>query len=118
MKRAQLVIITLIFFIAGTLAAQTVITTDSVSSYMGKQATVKGFVSQVTITKGGMVYINLDGKYPFTKLTGVIFKEDISKFGNVKQYELHDIELTGTIEEYKEKPQIVLKNPEQLKIAD
>lgn len=95
--------------------AQKSISTDSVKSYVGKDVTVKGVVTQVTISKGGNVFFNMDGKYPNNKFTAVIFKKDLERFGDVKSWEGKTVEVTGKIEDYKGQLEIIIKEPGQIK---
>jgi exonuclease VII large subunit len=98
--------------------AQEAITTEEISNSIGKDVIVVGQATQVKIMESKMVYINIDGEFPDNKLTGVVFKKDADKFENVKDYEGKKVELTGKLELYKGKPQIVLKKKEQLKIIE
>jgi DNA/RNA endonuclease YhcR with UshA esterase domain len=95
--------------------AQKVIKTDSVKAYVGKEVTVKGTVSEITVTKSGLTYLNIDGKFPDNKFTALVFKRDAEPFGDLKVWEKKKIEITGKIEDYKGKPQIVLTKPDQIK---
>jgi DNA/RNA endonuclease YhcR with UshA esterase domain len=78
---------------------------------------VTGKVAQVTLREK-LVYINLEKRFPETPFTGVIFARATNQFGNLKSLEGKQVELTGRIEEYRDKPQIVLNSTNQLKVID
>lgn len=98
------------------LKAQEVITSDNAKDFVGKVVTVKGEVSQVTTTKSNTTFINIDGKYPDNKFTLVIFKDDASRFPEVNTWEGKTIEVSGKVELYRDRPQIILKELKQIKI--
>ena len=78
---------------------------------------VTGQVAQVTIREK-LVYLNLDKKYPNTLLTGVIFAKATNQFGDLNKLEGKRVEITGTIDEYRDKLQIVLSSTNQLKVLE
>lgn len=78
---------------------------------------VTGKVAQVTILEK-LTYLNLDQKYPETPLSGVIFGRVTNRFGDLSKLEGQQVEIKGKIEAYREKPQIVLKSTNQLKVLE
>jgi len=98
--------------------AQEKYTTEEASKHIGEDAVVSGVITQISTPRNGITYLNIDGKFPDNIFTGVIFKKDASVFENIKELEGKNVELTGKIEEYKGKPQIILKKPEQIKIIE
>lgn len=90
---------------------------SSAGKHIGQNATVKGYVADVHITKK-VAYLNFDNKYPKHTFTGVIFARSFSTFDDIEQYEGKTVELTGEISEYKGKPQIILENKNQIRIAE
>ena len=107
-----------IFFIVNISFAQKTIVSDSAKSFLGQEVIVKGMVTQVSISKSGTVYFNIDGRYPENKISGVIYKKDVEKFGDLKYWEGKFIGIHGKIEEYKGSLEIILKNQGQLKFYD
>ena len=79
--------------------------------------TVTGMVAQVSIREK-LVYINLDKKYPESPFTCVIFARATNDFGNLMAIEGKHVEVSGKIDEFHDKPQIVLNNTNQLKVLD
>jgi DNA/RNA endonuclease YhcR with UshA esterase domain len=48
----------------------------------------------------------------------VIRAKDLQKVGDAKKFEGHAVAVTGKIELYNGKPQIVISSPEQIKVAE
>ena len=66
-----------------------------------------------------ITFLNFDEAYPKTPFTAVIFGENRSKFGEPeKTYLNKNLCVTGKIEEYNKKPQIVLTEPSQVEVED
>jgi len=82
---------------------------------VGKFAAVKGYVAEVN-KRERVAYLNFVESYPKTPFTGVIFAGDFDKFGNLSQYLYKNVEVTGLISTYRNKPQIILNAPSQIKI--
>lgn len=95
-------------------AAQTVTPADA-SAYVGRVATVDGMVSQVSVdNRSGNTFINFGGRYPNHVFYAVIFHRDAGQFPDILQIEGRTVAVSGTIELYRGKPQIILSNPAQL----
>jgi len=78
---------------------------------------VTGKVAQVSI-RPKLVYINLDKKYPESPMYCVIFARATNQFGDLKKLEGKQVEITGKIEEYQDKAQIILNSTNQLKVIE
>ncbi|KAB7610120.1 nucleotide-binding protein [Amylibacter sp. SFDW26] len=102
-------------FLATSVQAET-ITPQEASHYAGSAITVEGVVSQVKTTGGGTTFINFGGRYPNHVFYGVIFRSNQDRFSKVHSLEGKTISISGTIEFYKGKPQIVLTSPNQIKL--
>jgi hypothetical protein len=102
------------------LSAQTQISIDSVSAYVGKVVKVCDKVAGTFVTKGEkpVTYLNLGADYPNTKLTIVIFQKDLVNFPITPRdhYKGMDVCVTGEVGTYKDKVQIIAKKPEQIEI--
>lgn len=114
-----------IFVLAGLftttfLSAQTQISIDSVSAYIGKTVKVCDKVAGTFVTKGEkpVTYLNLGADFPNTKLTIVIFQKDLINFPITPSdhYKGMNVCVTGEIGTYKEKVQIIAKKPEQIEM--
>lgn len=95
-------------------AAQT-IAPDAASSHLGETATVKGAVADVHVTRSGVTFIDIGGRYPHNAFTAVIFSEDAGKFPDVNALSGRLVEITGLVRLYKGKPEIILRSASQLK---
>lgn len=102
--------------------AQKTIRLDEVMHHVGDTVTVKGkiFSSKYLETaKGTPSFINVGGLFPNQLLTIVIFGEARNKLGfdpTDKKYNGGMAVVTGKIELYKGKPQIVVNDRSQLQI--
>lgn len=69
-------------------------------------------------SKGQPTLLNMGAAYPNQPLTVVIFGEDRAKFGTAPEQAYNDKEIcvTGVLQLFNEKPQIVVRNKEQITI--
>jgi hypothetical protein len=110
----------LFLFLSAICSAQTQISIDSVSDYIGKTVKVCDKVAGTFVTKGEkpVTYLNLGADDPNTKLAIVIFQKDLINFPNTPSdhYKGMNVCIMGEIGTYKEKVQIIAKKPEQIEI--
>lgn len=90
---------------------------------VGEEMTICGKVYQVATPKGikgNPTYINMGDKYPNHPFTVVIWGQDAMQFpmGTLKSFEGKEIAVTGLVEEYKGKPQIIVKDVEQVVVIE
>ena len=92
---------------------------DSVQFYVGKTITVCSIVQGTFVTKGEKktTYINFGKPYPNNTFTAVIFETDLKNFKYIPSEYLKDknVCITGKVELYKDKPQIIIKKEEYIK---
>jgi DNA/RNA endonuclease YhcR with UshA esterase domain len=93
------------------------ITTSEAAINVGREVILTGYVAEVNI-RNKVAYLNFDNKYPKHTFTGVIFASNYGKFGDLSIYEKKNVELTGIVNEYNKKPQIILNSPGQIKIKE
>lgn len=98
----------------------------AIRDLIGKKATVAGRVASAKEAKNGMTFLDFEGG----KFTVVAWKDDYAKFEGgspAKLYAKKEIEVTGTIIEYRAKNakadapgklEIKLNSPEQVKILE
>jgi len=93
---------------------------DSVQFYVGKTITVCSKVQGTFVTKGEKktTYINFGKPYPNTTFTAVIFASDSANFKYIPSEYLKEktVCITGKVVLYKDKPQMIVKKEEQIKI--
>jgi DNA/RNA endonuclease YhcR with UshA esterase domain len=85
------------------------------------EKTVCGTVASATYairTKGRPTFLNLDQPYPKQIFTVLIWGSDRNKFKNPPEtfFKGKRICVTGTIEDYKGKPEIVVHGPDQITV--
>lgn len=92
----------------------------SVGNYLGKEILVEGtVVDTYRHLKSNTVFLNFEKAYPNQCFTGVIFSSDQYKFvQNPEEYYLNKtVRLKGKVEEYKGRPEIILKDPSQIEVG-
>jgi DNA/RNA endonuclease YhcR with UshA esterase domain len=115
MKKSILVSFIFTLFIFGCTNAQKKITPDEAKDNIGKKVKVIGTVEQVFHSEK-VVKLNIGGTFPDNPFTAVIFAADTTAFTNLDAYQGKEVEVTGTVQEYKDKPEIILKETDQLKL--
>ena len=96
-------------------AGRDVITPAATSSYVGQTVTVRGVVSDIHTTRSGVIFIDMDGRYPENAFTAVIFAENAAEFPDVGSLDGRTIEIIGRVRLYRGKPEIVLTSGHQLR---
>lgn len=98
--------------------AQQVVAPDSAAYYAGKEVTVCAAVAGTYLSqkKQYIAYLNLERPYPESPLTAVIFETGLERFDYdpVEALRGKTICITGRVELYKGKPQIVVNFPGQI----
>lgn len=84
--------------------------------HVGEYACVTGKVDNVYTSQTGIVFINYSADSNFCLFSAVIFKSNASKFANPAELPGKKVEITGLIISYQGPPEIVLENPNQIKI--
>ena len=96
------------------------LTTREAHEHIGENATVCGKVYggyYAASSNGQPTFINLDGEYPHQLFTVVIWGENRGKFGPVeRRWKGRRICVTGFIDAYRGIPQIVVDDPEQVRL--
>jgi hypothetical protein len=103
---------------AASSASADKITAAQAKDYVGKQATVCGVVASANFaarSKRQPTFLNLDKPYPDHVFTAVIWIEDRPKFGAPEtDLKGRRICVSGLVESYQSKPQIILRERSQL----
>lgn len=83
---------------------------------VGQTACIKGKVVKVAISeRSGTHFLNFCEDYKACAFTVVVFAGDLKNVGDVRWLEGKDIEIEGTIKQYKFQPEIILNDFRQLK---
>jgi len=87
--------------------------------YVGKSVMACGTVAQVSKT-AGVTYINLDNAYPTQSLSLVVWSTDAAAYearlGDLAALHAHTVCARGIITEYRNRLQIIMKNPQYLRL--
>jgi hypothetical protein len=93
------------------------------ANHIGQTVTVCGVVSQVFVTKQNNVFLNFGGVYPHHLFSAVVGKRrspqmlaDGAQW--LKDLEGKDVAVTGEIQIYAGKPEIVIRSRENLRILE
>ena len=90
-------------------------------NHVGEDAVVCGRVVSLyhaKKSKGQPTFLNLERSYPNQLFTVVIWGDKRSAFTKIMSYKGKRLCFKGTIESYKERPEMVLESPKQVKPAD
>jgi len=119
MKKILLInVFTLLF--AFTASAQKIISASDAARHINETVTIcEKVFSTKLITLSNMTFLDLGGFHPNQMLTVVIKGEDRSKFKDApdEYFKGRNICVTGTVIDYKGKPEIVVSDPSQIKIS-
>ena len=104
---------------SGSIAQQEYINPIDAHKYIGMEKTVCGTVASATYairTKGRPTFLNLDQPYPKQIFTVLIWGSDRNKFKNPPEtfFKSKRICVTGIIEDYRGKPEIIVCGPDQI----
>ena len=86
-------------------------------NHIDKDVTVEGVVSEVHhAASGRAIFIEIGGRYPSNPFSAVIFKDHFNKFPAVDSLAGKTVDVTGRVKEYRGKTEIILDDPDHLKI--
>jgi len=91
--------------------------TAEASKYYEETMTVTGKVVQVSI-RPNVAILDMDKPYPDSPFTAVIFEENIAQFGDLQKLNNQNVEVSGTVTEYRGKPEIILESINQIKVVE
>jgi len=104
---------------SNAIAQQECVSPTDAHKYIGMEKTVCGTVASATYavrTKGQPTFLNLDQPYPKHIFTAVIWGSDRNKFQNPPESSFRGkrICVTGIIEDFRGKPEIIVRSPDQI----
>ena len=82
--------------------------------HIGEKARVTGTVQRVSQTQAGSIFLDLGAKYPDNPFTVFIPRSSADKFLDYKKYDGLTITVSGEIQEYNKKAEIVVTDPSQI----
>ncbi len=108
------------FLIFSNASGQATITLDNVSKHIGDSITICGKVAGIRYfenSKDQPTFLNIGANYPDQKITVVIRGETRKLFTRkIEDLNNKEICITGRITLYKERAQIVIGKPEQIRL--
>jgi DNA/RNA endonuclease YhcR with UshA esterase domain len=106
----------LILSVAAALPAQAqTIGPNETKAHVGQPVTVEAAITDVHTGRSGVTFIDMGGRYPDNNFVAVIFADDAAKFPNASALEGKTVTISGPVQLYQGKPEIVLKSADQLK---
>jgi DNA/RNA endonuclease YhcR with UshA esterase domain len=94
--------------------AETIAPADA-KAHVGQTVTVEAAVSDVHTGRSGVTFIDIGGRYPDNTFTAVIFAGDVAKFPNASALDGKTVAISGPVQLYQGRPEIILKSADQLK---
>ena len=98
------------------LQASGAIPTAEAAAHVGETVIVRGTVAQVSTVGSGMTFVNFGRPHPNSEFTAVV-RPGTAGFGNLADFQGKEVEVEGTIELHKGRPQIVLATPGNIRPA-
>lgn len=104
---------------SASIAQQEYVNPIDAHKYIGAEKTVCGTVASATYalrSKGRPTFLNLDQPYPKQIFTVLIWGSDRNKFKNPPEtfFKGKRVCVTGIIESYRGKPEIIVRGPDQI----
>jgi hypothetical protein len=90
--------------------------TAEAKNYYDETMVVTGKVVGVSV-RPTISFLDFDVAYPNSPFTAVVFPENASLFGDLQRFNNHNVEITGTVTEYRGKPEIILESTNQIKVV-
>jgi DNA/RNA endonuclease YhcR with UshA esterase domain len=100
-----------------TTANPDAISCNDASKHVGDSLTVRGYVADVFESEK-VSYLNFGKKFPRNIFTCTVFAGSAGSFGELKKYRGRQVEVTGKITSYKNKPQMILWTEAQIRIME
>lgn len=95
-----------------------IITPADAAKHVGEHVIVQGEVTQIVLSVNLTTHINFGGLYPNHIFTVTIFKANQSRFPGVREYDGKVVQVEGVVHLYRGKPEIVLTERSQIRIAE
>lgn len=90
------------------------LTITEAARHVGKTNCVKGTVVRVEENGHGVMFLDFCPDYRSCAFTVVVFPGDLKQVGDVRQLQGHEVMITGRIEEYDDRAEIILRHADQL----
>lgn len=100
--------------LSGDSLPQDCLTISEAQKHIGKTHCISGTVVHVEKGNNGVTFLDFCADYRSCPFTVIVFPGDLRKVGDVRQLQGHVISIKGTIEEYDDRAEIILRHPQQL----
>jgi TonB family protein len=87
------------------------------AKYVGKEVVVVGTIDQMATTVNLTTHINFGGRYPNHVFTATILRARQPLFSGVRELDGKLVEVQGVVKLYRNKPEIMLTDPTQIRLA-
>lgn len=94
--------------------AETIAPVDA-KTRVGQTVTIQAAVEEVKTGRGGVTFLDMGGAFPDNAFAAVIFPSDLAKFPGAKTLKGKTVAISGPVQLYQGKPEIILKTADQLK---
>ena len=95
-----------------------VVAPEEAARFVGHEVIVQGKVTQIVLSVNLTTHINLGGVYPNHVFTARAFKVNQPLFADVKEYEGKVVQVRGVVRLYRDKPEIVMTERSQIRLAE
>lgn len=102
----------MLVFLCSLNFAQDEISSKEAKNFIGETKNVKGIVASVFVSNKGTVLINFDDVHPNESFVAVIMNDANITFDNITKGST--VTVSGKIEDYKGKPEIIIKEQAQI----
>lgn len=111
--RLPLISLAILSFVSADPALADTLDSKAAANHIGESHKVCGFVAQVAHQRL-FTALNMGAPYPNQHFYGLIWNRDLRFMGNVDAYQGERICISGIIEQYKGRAQIVVRHSEQI----
>lgn len=94
--------------------AQATVPDTAAARYVGQTVTVEGVVANVFTSRAGNTFLNFGAAYPNQTFSAVVFSRAAGRFPNLPQWEGRRVRVTGRVQLYRGRPEIILNSPEAI----
>jgi DNA/RNA endonuclease YhcR with UshA esterase domain len=112
MKNKILLSALFLALLCGLTFSQDEISSKDAKNFIGETKTVKGVVASVFVSKSGTILINFDEVHPNATFVAVIKKDSGITYDNIVKGSI--LTVSGKIEDYKGKPEIIINEQSQI----
>jgi hypothetical protein len=86
---------------------------EDAAAHLGQTITVEGRTA-VRADKSGITYLDMGGVFPHNSFMAAIFGANVGLFPNLASYDGKVLDITGTVQQYQGRAEIILTSPSQV----